>query len=309
MKPGSKIIQFSLNSPRIVTAVMVVLTLLLGTLISMVRVDTDPENMLAENEPVRVFHNLTKKEFSLHDVVVLGVVNEKHPDGVFNVETLQRVHDLTEFARGLRDPDRPEWHVVKRDLMAPGNVDIIEQAGPGQIRFEWLMKEPPKTREQALKIRDSAMNNPLLKGTLVSEDGKAIGIYIPITEKDFAYSVRKRLLEKIESFNGSSDDQYHITGLPVAEDTFGVEMFIQMAVSAPLAMLAIYILMLIFFRKPGLIISPIIVAMVSVITTMGLFIGTGNTLHIMSSMIPIFLMPIAVVDGIHILSEFLTLTA
>ena len=304
MKPGSKIIQFSINSPRTVTVVMIALTIMLGALISMVRVDTDPENMLAANEPVRVFHNLTKKEFSLHDVVVLGVVNEKHPDGVFNVETLKRVHELTEFARGLRDPDRPEWRVVTRDLMAPGNVDIIEQAGPGQIRFEWLMKEPPETREQALKIRDSAMNNPLLKGTLVSEDGKALGIYIPITEKDFAYSVRKRLLEKIGSFTGSSDDQYHITGLPVAEDTFGVEMFIQMAVSAPLAMLAIFVLMLIFFRKPGLIISPIIVAMVSVISTMGLFIGTGNTLHIMSSMIPIFLMPIAVVDGIHILSEF-----
>jgi hypothetical protein len=37
---------------------------------------------------------------------------------------------------------------------------------------------------------------------------------------------------------------------------------------------------------------------------MGLLIGTGFTVHIMSSMIPIFLMPIAVVDSVHILSEF-----
>jgi predicted RND superfamily exporter protein len=283
---------------------MVAATIVLGALISMVRVDTDPENMLAENEPVRVFHNVTKKDFSLHDVVILGVVNETHPDGVFNVETLRRIHDLTEFARGLQDPDRPERRVVTRDLMAPGNVDIIEQAGPGQVRFAWLMKEPPENREQALKVRDRAMNNPLLKGTLVSEDGKALGIYIPITTKDFAYHVRKNLLEKIESFNDNSGDEFHITGLPVAEDTFGVEMFIQMAVSAPLAMFVIFILMLIFFRKLRLIISPMIVAMVSVICTMGLLIGTGNTLHIMSSMIPIFLMPIAVVDSVHILSEF-----
>jgi predicted RND superfamily exporter protein len=304
MKLGGNTVRFSINNPRTVTVLMVALTVLLGTLISMVRVDTDPENMLAENEPVRVFHNSAKKEFNLHDVVVLGVVNEKHPDGVFNVETLRRVHDLTEFVRGLKHPDNPEWHVVTRDLMAPGNVDNIVQAGLGQIRFEWLMKEPPETKEQALKIRDSAMSNPLLKGTLVSEDGKALGIYIPITTKEFAYHVRERLLEKIESFKDNSDDQYHITGLPVAEDTFGVEMFIQMAVSAPLAMMAIFILMLIFFRKPGLIIAPMIVAMVSVICTMGLLIGTGNTLHIMSSMIPIFLMPIAVVDSIHILSEF-----
>ncbi len=304
MKLAGKIVQYSVNRPVTITVVMVLLTVMLGAMISLVQVDTDPENMLAEDEPVRVFHNLTKRDFNLHDMVVLGVVNETHPDGVFNIETLGRVHELTEFIRGLQHPDKPEWRVVTRDLMAPGNVDIIKQDGPGQVRFQWLMKEPPETREQALKVRDSAMSNPLLKGTLVSEDGKALGIYIPITSKDFAYSVRKRLIEKIESFEGSSDDQYHITGLPVAEDTFGVEMFVQMALSAPLAMLAIFVLMLIFFRKPGLIISPIIVAMVSVICTMGFLIGTGNTLHIMSSMIPIFLMPIAVVDGIHILSEF-----
>lgn len=302
MKIGSRFVQFPLHNPKLITAIMVLCTVLLGAMIIKVQVDTDPENMLSEDETVRVFHNQMKKEFTLHDVVVLGVVNETHPDGVFNTGTLSRVHTLTEFAKNLSSEKYPERKVVSRDIMAPGNVDIILQAGLGQVRFEWLMKEPPKTREEALLIRENAMSNPMLKGTLVAEDGKAIGIYIPVTTKHFAHEVRQRLLDKIEQFSG--DDQFFITGLPVAEDTFGKEMFVQMAISAPLAMLAIFILMLIFFRKLLLIIAPMIVAMVTVIATMGLLIGTGNTLHIMSSMIPIFLMPIAVVDSIHILSEF-----
>jgi predicted RND superfamily exporter protein len=81
-------------------------------------------------------------------------------------------------------------------------------------------------------------------------------------------------------------------------------MFVQMARSAPLAMVVIFVLMLMFFRKLVLVISPMIVALVSVISTMGLLIGLGYPVHIMSSMIPIFLMPIAVVDSVHILSEF-----
>ena len=304
MKLGSRLIQFSIKKPKLVSAIMVIATIVLGSMISMVRVDTDPENMLSEHEAVRVFHNQVKKEFSLHDVVVLGVVNETHPDGVFNPATLKRVQELTEFAQKMTDPKDPEKRVVSRDVIAPGNVDTIEQAGPGQVRFEWLMKEAPATREKAILIRDNAMNNPLYKGTLVSEDGKAVGIYLPITSKDFAYKVRDQLLEKIATFAEDNGDSYYITGLPVAEDTFGVEMFVQMAISAPLAMLAIFFLMLFFFRKLTLIVSPMIIAMVTVICTMGLLIGTGNTLHIMSSMIPIFLMPIAVVDSIHILSEF-----
>jgi predicted RND superfamily exporter protein len=44
--------------------------------------------------------------------------------------------------------------------------------------------------------------------------------------------------------------------------------------------------------------------MATVIIIMGSLIGMGFTVHIMSSMIPIFLMPIAVVDSVHIMSEF-----
>lgn len=303
MQPANNIIQLSLQKPRMVTAIMVLFTLLLGTLIVRVHVDTDPENMLSKKEFVRIFHDQTKKEFNLHDVVVLGVVNEKDPDGVFNPQTLKKIDALSKFATTLADPDNPERRVVSRDIIAPDNVDNIQQAGLGQVRFEWLMKKPPATREEALKIRDYALANPLLKGTLVSEDGRALAIYLPITIKDFAHSVTAQLKEKIQEL-GAGDDQFYITGLPVAEDTFGKEMFIQMAISAPLAMLMIFLIMLFFFRNIQLIISPLIIAICTVISTMGLLIGTGNTLHIMSSMIPIFIMPIAVVDSIHILSEF-----
>ena len=152
MKIGSSLIQVSIKRPKLVTVIMVLVTLILGLMTVNVKVDTDPENMLSEDEAVRVFHDRMKKEFDLNDVVVLGIVNEEHPDGVFNPATLKHVQVLTEFAWGLVDKNDPEKHVVKRNLMAPGNVDTIEQAGPGQVRFEWLMKEAPATQEEALKI-------------------------------------------------------------------------------------------------------------------------------------------------------------
>ncbi|CAK8718875.1 MAG: hypothetical protein CDV28_1529 [Candidatus Electronema aureum] len=303
MRLAEIMVGFSLQKPKAVIAAMLLATLVIGAFIVRVHVDTDPENMLSEHERVRVFHDLTKKEFGLHDVVAVGVVNEKHPDGVFNPATLKKAHALSKFAATLADPNNAERRVVGRDIIAPDNVDNIIQAGLGQVRFEWLMKEPPTTREEALKIRDAALANPLLKGTMVSEDGKALAIYLPITKKDFAHTVAERLRAKIKEI-GAGDDEFHITGLPVAEDTFGKEMFIQMAISAPMAMLMIFLLMYFFFRNLQLITAPMILAVCSVIITMGLLIGTGHTLHIMSSMIPIFIMPIAVTDSVHILSEF-----
>jgi predicted RND superfamily exporter protein len=309
MEFKEKITDYCLRHYKLVTVVMVILTLGLEGLIVLIQVDTDPENMLSEDEAVRVFHNEVKERFALNDIVVVGVVNDKDEDGVFNPSSLGKIYELTEFAKTLLWEDEAEpgkqIGVIEVDLLAPSTVDYIGQGEAGEVKFEWLMQKPPATRAEALEVRDRALSNPLLKGTVVSEDGKAICLYLPLTGKDLSYRVYRALKKKISEFKG--DEEYHITGLPVAEDTFGVEMFVQMAVSAPLAMLVIFLLMLVFFRKLVLVISPMIVALVSVISTMGLLIGFGYPVHIMSSMIPIFLMPIAVVDSVHILSEFFDL--
>jgi predicted RND superfamily exporter protein len=306
MELKRKIVEFSLDHYKLVTVVMVVFTLALAAFLPLIKVDTDPENMLSEDEAVRVFHNQTKKDFVLNDIVVVGIVNNKDPNGVFNPASLSRIYELTQYARTLQWPSEEDPNetigVVEVDLLAPSLVDHIGQGGPGVITFEWLMPRPPETRAEALAIRDKAMSNPMLKDTVVSGDGKAISLYLPLTHKDLSHRVYQSLNAKIAGFQG--DEEYHITGLPVAEDTFGYEMFIQMAISAPLAMLVIFILMLVFFRKLVLVVSPMIVAMVSVLSTMGLLIAFGFPVHIMSSMIPIFLMPISVVDSVHILSEF-----
>ena len=267
------------------------------------KVDTDPENMLADDELVRVFHNAMKAEFDLHDLIIVGIVQPGHPEGVFNPRTLANVHALAEFADGVRWTDDGETRgVIGIDIIAPSTVDSIEQAGLGAVSFSWLMPDPPETQEAALAVRTKAANIPMLRGTLVSGDGLAIALYVPITSKDVSYRVASRLREKIAEFDDGAE--YHITGLPVAQDQFGVEMFVQMAISAPAAMLLIFVLMWLFFRRTSLIASPMIVAVVSVIGAMGALVATGHTVHIMSSMIPIFVMPIAVLDAVHILSDF-----
>lgn len=268
-----------------------------------VHVDTDPENMLSADEPVRAYHNAMKQAFGLNDLVVVGVVDEANPEGVFTPETLSDVYALTEFAETIRwsEAGGPAG-VIAADIIAPSTVDNIEQAGLGAVSFSWLMPAPPQSEAEALAVRERAQSIPTLNDTLVSGDGRAIALYIPITAKDDSYRVARALRGKIDELGGPA--QYHITGLPVAQDQFGVEMFKQMAISAPAAMALIFALMWLFFRNLNLIVSPMLVALASVTGAMGMLVAAGNTIHIMSSMIPIFVMPIAVLDAVHILSDF-----
>lgn len=290
-----KIINFSVERPRIVIALVVIALIVSIAQYPKIKVDTDPENMLSEEEFVRVFHHEVKKEFGLYDFIVLGIVNEEDTEGVFNPETLEKVYTITDEIKGLDG-------VISYELMSPATKDDIEQAGIGAVSFDWLMGEPPYTEKDALRIRDRSVENPMFYGTLISEDAKALCIYVPIEAKDQSYRISNEIKDIVNGLGGA--EKYYITGLPVAEDTFGFEMFKQMAISAPLAMVIIFFLMLGFFKHPKLVVAPLLLAGVTVLITMGVLIGMGFTVHIMSSMIPIFLMPIAVLDSVHILSEF-----
>ncbi|NQU40163.1 MAG: MMPL family transporter [Lentisphaerae bacterium] len=337
---------FSLRFPWVILLVVVAMVVGFGSQFPKVKFDNDPENMLSPSEPVRVFHDRIKEHFNLYDFVIVGIVNDANPYGVFNVETLTRIDQLTHqllslrpgvdgmpeviastgsgnytsldlhpsgrFARALNvvfrhDPthlfnEEGGSAIIGRELIGPSVVDNIKQAEFGSLKLEYLMEHPPTTQAEALVIRDDAMANPLYKGTLVAEDGKAICLYIPIEKKTYSYNVANLVRELTKGWG--DENKVYITGLPVAEDTFGVEMLKQMATSAPLAGVAIFLLLLLFFRRVSLIIAPMLVAVVSVVCTMGLLIGLGFKVHIMSSMIAIFLMPIAVADAVHILSEF-----
>src|SRR5690606_30393334 len=143
------------------------------------------------------------------DLIVVGVVNENAEEGVFNPETLSDVYELTKFAENIRwtDSDEPGAErkgVIAVDIIAPSTVDSIEQAGLGSVRFDWLMPAPPQTREEALAVRARAERIPTLNDTLVSGDGKALAIYIPITSKDVSFRIANQLRGKIAEFDGGA---------------------------------------------------------------------------------------------------------
>ena len=133
--------RFSVNHYKLMTLVMVLFTVVCGAFIPLIKVDTDPENMLSADEPVRAFHNETKKQFDLSDIVVLGIINEENEYGVFNPATLQRIYELTKYSETLQWPDKEHpgktEGVIEADMIAPSLIDHIGQGGPGVVSFEY----------------------------------------------------------------------------------------------------------------------------------------------------------------------------
>jgi hypothetical protein len=283
---------FSIKHPWWVLSIAVIITVFFAAQFPNIVIDTDPENMLAADEPVRLFDQKTKADFNLSDFIAVGVVEES---GAFTAKTLNRLYNITAEIEAIDG-------VIVDDIMAPSTVDDIKQGPGGVLQIGPLMAGEIKTDQEARYILGRINDNPMFRGKLASADGRAVAIMVPIESKHMSHRIAGEIQSIVDKYKGG--EEFYIAGLPLAEDSFGAEMFSQMAISAPAALIIIFLLLLMFFKNMRIIIAPMVVAMMSVIWAMGLLILTGNTVHIMSSMIPIFLIPIAVLNSIHIISEF-----
>jgi predicted RND superfamily exporter protein len=291
----NRAVEFAVNHPKATLGVLVLVTGLFAAQFPKVRTDTDPKHMLPATSEVRVYNDQVETQFALHaDVLVLGVVNE---GGVFNRETLARVHRLTE--RVLETPG-----VVAEDVISFATADDVRAEGVN-LYAQPLMAKAPQTDAAVQALRRAVMDNPLFVGRLVGADETATAIYVPLQKgaNGKAVSDRLRALAREVAGEAPSGDRFYVAGDPVARDTFGAEMFKQMGLFSPLAGMVMFVALWLMFRNLTLVMANMGVAMMAIIWAMGATIGLGIPIHIMSSMSPVFLMAIST-DSVHLFNEF-----
>jgi predicted RND superfamily exporter protein len=165
------------------------------------------------------------------------------------------------------------------------------------------MEEVPSTEREIAALRRSLYENPMFVGRLISRDGKATAIYIPIKKTANGKVIADRIRGMLGGEMKDGGDRFYLAGDPIARDTFGAQMFKQMGLFSPIAGIVMFVALLLMFANFIPVIACMAVAMVCIIWAMGGTIGLGIPIHIMSSMSPVFLMAIST-DTVHIFNEF-----
>lgn len=285
------LVEFSVNHPRLVVVLTIIITLAFMTQFPKLKTDTNPKNMLPETSAVRVWNEEVDKTFSLYeDMLALGIVNEA---GILNSVTLAKVQKITNEILKLKG-------VAARDVAGFTTIDNVTVEG-GTLRVGPLMTEVPGTDKETALLSKNLFENPLFINSIISKDGKTTAVYIPLEKGANAKDIADRIRDIVKREKGT--EKYYVAGDPVARDTFGSDMFKLMAIFSPVAGLIMFIASYIMFGSLFLSMSIMAPAMIIIICSMGLLIGLGFPIHIMSSMSPVFLMAIAT-DSIHVFNEF-----
>ncbi len=288
----SRLTSYSVDNPWKVIFLTLFITLGFGVQFPKVTTDTNPKHMLPEDSSVRQFNDKIERDFALHaDVMVLGIVNKK---SVFDRQTLSLIGSLTHEIKLISG-------VIVRDVVSLATIDDMTSTN-GELVTKPILERIPETEGEMDVLRKRVLENPLILNRLVASDATAAIIVIPIESSANGKIIAEKI-RSLLSFHTDAENTFYLAGDPVARDTFGAEMFLQMAMFSPIAGMIMCLALYFMFRSVLLVFTNMSVAMVSIIWSMGALIGLGYPVHIMSSMSPVFLMAIAT-DSVHIFNEF-----
>ncbi len=88
----TQILRFAVEKPKYVYTAVLLMVLISLAMMPSLTIDTDPENMLSSDAPARIFHNQTKSNFQMRDMIVVGLVSNKN---IFTPNSLQVIEQLS----------------------------------------------------------------------------------------------------------------------------------------------------------------------------------------------------------------------
>ncbi len=161
--------------------------------------------------------------------------------------------------------------------------------------------ELPKTALEFEKLRNNILNNPMYKGSIVSEDETASLIVFDIENDANVNLIAKEVIEKTTALQ--IPEKLYYIGSPMLVTYISDLMRKDLTTLLPIAFLVIAIILLLSFRSISGVILPLLIAVVSIVWSLGSMAFLGIKMSMISNNIPIIILAIGSAYTIHVINR------
>ncbi len=280
-------------------------TVLIGANIRNLERDAGVSALMPEDDPDYVYWKASEDIFGSSEQVVIGITAQ---DTIYTQETIELVHELTQFFEGMEDVDT-------EDVMSLTAVNDMEGTEDELLIEPLIDTEEIESLDQAAlqAVQARVRSNPLFAGKLVSTDEQSTVVIAPtfteVTMKEARATVLKAKVEaKVAELQKKYPEvEIYLSGMPI--QTAYISEYMQQDIRRlfPLAILVVMLMLFFLMRSVYGMVLPILVTIFSVVWTFGFKSWLNSPLTIVETIIPIMLIAIGCADGVHLISEFLEL--
>ncbi len=283
-----------------------------------IRVETTAESFLDEDHPARIIYTDFRHEFGRDEKTFITVT----PKDLFSFKFLNTLKQLHKELEGAP-------HAVEVTSLINTRQTIGEN---DQLIVGELMEDWPTNEEELAQLREKVMSNPIYQGMLISEDGTETNITIETetysslaTEEEDALtgfedntieaeeppfltgeenSEFVLAVESIVAKYNSPDLLIHVAGTPSISHRIMKVMSDDIAKFTGLSLLCIAVFLALMFRRISAIFLPLLVAMLSLLCTVGTMALLGIPFTPIGQSMPSFLLAVGVGNSVHLLAIF-----
>ncbi len=259
-----------------------------------IRVDPSLNEMLPADDPARRFYEELLERFGSDDVVVLSLRSESlfTPEGL---ATLTRVTRAVERADGVHHVEGLANAVRFRPI-------------DGDLEISGFLEVLPRTQQEADRLREDALSDPLRAGTFVSGDGTATGILVTFESMPEDVFLAKSLDLEVLSVARKSAPEMSVmlAGTPHIKAEVGRLLTKELTLMVPVVFVLMSLLSSVFFRSVRIGMVPIAAVALGLVWTVGVMGWVGHDLNIVTTLIPPLILALGFAYATHVVAAFQT---
>lgn len=266
--------------------------LLLGSAASAaawLRIDFTPQRIFESQGEEFAYLELVQKEFGHEDDLLL--IHVHVPQGVCTpegVDLLQRLHEQLEAIPSIERVDdlTTAWAVRRGRGPTPllrAGADLAE-------------------------VASTALGDPLLRGRLISHDGRAALVAAHVVEGRDRYD---ELLPPVEACDRIVAElarpagvELAVTGVPVARVRIAQRLMQDQMTFFPICGLLFLVILWFMFRDLRAVLLPLFAVGVAIVYTTGFLAVSGQPIDIINNVLPVLIFVIGISDAIHLLVRY-----
>ncbi len=275
--------------------------LILGPRAQITRIDNDLTAWFTKTDPIYQDYERLRHEFGGSRTLIIAFEG----DGLFTEPALEYLRRVSQAIELVPTVDRvhglPTATIVEA---TPPTGDAVADGDGGGIEVNPLIAPSGPIDADLVKAR--AIGDPMLRGDLVSNDGRTVAFFITFDE-DRIDALRGRVLDDIQRIvrTGLPDGvRAHFNGSIEISETYNRVTLANMERFTPLILgctIAALYLMFRSARKTALVVFAIFI---SIAWTVGLYMTVGFSYNVLSSMIVPLVVVLAIADDVHIAQHF-----
>jgi predicted RND superfamily exporter protein len=277
-----------------VTVFLLLITLFAAFGLQKLEIDTGIDSLIPADDPARQVYQKVMGEFGTDNKTII-YIKDKDLWTPNKLNQLEQLHLAIEKIDGVTRVD--------------GLFSLYTVHGDeGKIISRPVLRSAPRTQEEALSAKQSALANPLYIGNYFSNDGNVTAMIVSVADtddkNDFNRIIYQALQEKVES-KKSEFEYITQVGPPRINAELKQSLFEDFILLGPLSALILVVSILLFMRSWLSAMVPLVTSFITIIWTFGLLGWLGIPLNILSAMIPSLIIVIGSTEDTHLMAAFL----